>query len=84
MQPFVNYNFDGGWFLFSDPSITANWKAKSGQQKWTVLLGLGFGRVFSIGKQPISMRLGIFGNVVRPDFAPKGALKFTVQLLFPK
>jgi hypothetical protein len=84
IQPFVNYNFDGGWFLFSDPSITANWKAKSGQQGWTVPLGLGFGRVFSIGKQPISMRLGIFGNVVRPDFAPKGALKFTVQLLFPK
>ena len=83
MQPFVNYNFDGGWFLFSDPAITANWKADSGQ-KWTVPIGLGFGRVFSIGKQPVNMRLGIFGNVVRPDFAPKGALKFTVQLLFPK
>jgi hypothetical protein len=83
MQPFANYNFDGGWFLFSDPAITANWKAGSGQ-KWTVPLGLGFGRVFNIGKQPVNMRLGIFGNVVRPDFAPKAALKFTVQLLFPK
>jgi hypothetical protein len=83
MQPFVNYNFDGGWFLFSDPTITANWKADSGQ-KWTVPIGGGFGRVFNIGEQPVNMRLGIFGNVVRPDFAPKGALKFTVQLLFPK
>ena len=83
VQPFVNYNFDGGWFLFTDPSITANWKANSGQ-KWTVPLGAGFGRVFNMGKQPVNMRTGIFGNVVRPDFAPKWVLKFTIQLLFPK
>jgi hypothetical protein len=50
IQPFVNYNFDGGWFLFSDPTVTANWKAKSGQ-KWTVPIGGGFGRVFNIGQQ---------------------------------
>ena len=83
IQPFVNYNFDGGWFLFSDPAITANWKAGAGQ-KWTVPLGGGVGRLFNIGKQPVNMRLGAFGNVVRPDFAPKGLVKFTVQLLFPK
>ena len=70
MQPFVNYNFEGGWFLFSDPTITVNWKARSGQ-KWTVPIGGGAGRVFNIGKQAVNMRLGIFGNVVRPDFAPK-------------
>ena len=82
IQPFINYNFDKGWFLFSDPSITANWDAPG--QKWTVPIGGGFGRVFNIGEQPVNMRLGVFGNVVRPAFAPKGALKFTVQLLFPK
>ena len=26
----------------------------------------------------------VFGNVVRPDSAPKAALKFRIQLLFPK
>ena len=83
MQPFVNYNFEGGWFLFSDPTITANWKAGS-NQKWTVPLGGGAGRLFNIGKQPVNMRLGAFGNAVRPDFAPKWALRFTVQFLFPK
>ena len=82
-QPFANYNFDGGWFLFSDPTITVNWNAESGQ-KWTVPLGGGVGRLFNIGNQPVNMRLGAFGNVVRPDFAPEWALKFTVQLLFPK
>jgi hypothetical protein len=48
MQPFVNYDFDGSWFLFSDPTTTANWKAASGQ-KWTVPLGCGVGRLFNIG-----------------------------------
>ena len=83
MQPFVNYNFDGGWFLFSDPAITANWKAESGQ-RWTVPLGGGVGRVFNIGSQPVNVRGGIFGNVVRPDFAPLGVVRFTFQLLYPK
>jgi hypothetical protein len=46
--------------------------------------GDGGGRLFNIGKQPINIRGGVFGDVVRPDFAPKWALKFTVQLLFPK
>jgi hypothetical protein len=83
MQPFVNYNFEGGWFLFTDPNITANWKASSGQ-RWTVPLGGGIGRLFSVSEQPINVRLGAFGNVVRPRFAPKWAVKFTVQLLFPR
>ena len=81
LQPFVNYNFDGGWFLYSDPVITANWKAP---EEWTVPIGGGFGRLFNIGKQAVNMRMGIFGNVVRPKTAPKGVFKFTVQLLYPK
>jgi len=83
IQPFVNFNMSGGWFLFSDPTITSNNKAKSGN-KWTVPLGGGAGRLFNIGKQPINMRLGAFGNVEKPNGAPDWALKFTVQLLFPK
>ena len=35
-------------------------------------------------RQPVNMRLGLFGNAVRPDLAPKWTLKFTIQLLFPK
>jgi hypothetical protein len=35
-------------------------------------------------QNPVGMRMGVFGNVVRPDSAPKAALKSTIQLLFPK
>lgn len=82
VQPFVNYNLPGGWYLVSDPVITANWKSDSGV--WTVPLGAGFGKLFAIGNQPINSRILAFYNVARPEAAPDWALKFTIQLLFPK
>ena len=50
-QPFINYNMAHGWFLTTSPIITSNWLAAPGQE-WTVPIGGGFGRVFSIGDQP--------------------------------
>jgi len=82
LQPFVNYNLDGGWYLTSTPVMTANWDADD--NGWTVPLGGGVGRVFNAGKQPMNVRLQAFYNVVRPDFAPDWSLMFTIQFMFPK
>jgi len=79
----VNYNLDNGWFLITDIIITANWEATSGN-KWTVPLGGGFGRVFTIGKQAINSRVEAYYNVVQPDGAPEWSFTFTWQFLFPK
>jgi hypothetical protein len=43
IQPFVNHNFPGGFYINSGPIITANWKADS-SQRWTVPLGGGIAR----------------------------------------
>jgi hypothetical protein len=83
LQPFVNYNLSGGWYLASDPIMTANWDAADGQ-KWTVPLGAGVGRMFKMGSQPINTRLGAYYNVEKPDGAPDGLVRFTIQFLFPK
>ena len=48
------------------------------------VLGAGFGKLFKIGSQPINSRILAFYNVERPAGAPDWALKFTIQLLFPK
>ncbi len=80
-QYFVNYNFDDGWYLSSAPINTANWEA---DEKWTVPLGGGFGRVFSIGKQPMNAQLQAFKNVVSPENAADWQLRFQLQFLFPK
>lgn len=83
IQPFVNYNFPGGWYLTTSPIATANWEAKP-QDRWTVPVGGGFGRVFKIGKQPVNMQLAAYYNVVRPTNGPDWQLRAQVQLLFPK
>lgn len=81
LQPFVSYNLAKGWFLTSDPIITANWNAND---PWTVPLGGGAGKQFTIGTQPINAKLQVHYNVVRPDNAPDWTLRFTMALLFPK
>jgi hypothetical protein len=94
MQPFVNYNLSGGWYLTSSPVMTANWKADKAGDVWTVPVG-GGGKLFrlgdilplqgqAIGKLPINTQIGAYGNVVKPEFGPDWQLRFQVQFLFPK
>ena len=84
VQPFVNYNFPHGWYVTSSPIITANWEAAS-DERWTVPIGAGVGKIIKIDKLPINTSLQAFCNVVTPQHS--GAdwqLRFQVQFLFPK
>ena len=83
LEPFVNYNLDKGWFLLTDMVMTANWDAPS-NQRWTIPLGGGVGRVFKAGNQAINSRLEYYYNIEKPDGAPKQQISFTWQFLFPK
>jgi hypothetical protein len=83
VQPFVNYNFEGGFYLVSGPIITVNWKADS-DQAWTVPLGGGIGKIFHLGKLPVNTSLQAYYNVVQPDFGANWQLRAQVQLMFPK
>jgi len=83
VQPFVNYNFAGGFYLTSAPIWTVNWKADSGQQ-WTVPLGGGIGKIFHIGKLPVNTQLSAYYNVARPDDAANWQIRAQVQFMFPK
>jgi len=83
IQPFVNYNFEGGFYLTTAPIITANWKAES-SQRWTVPLGGGVGKIFHIGRLPVNSQLSAYYNVVKPDYGPNWQIRAQVQLMFPK
>jgi hypothetical protein len=85
VQPFLNYNFKGGWYLSSAPIITADWTEREGQ-KWTVPVGFGGGKLWRVGKVglPINTQLQGFYNAARPDFAANWQLRAQVQFLFPK
>jgi len=83
-QLFVNYNLSQGWYLTTQPIITANWEADSGD-KWTVPLGGGVGKVVRIGKLPINTSIQAYYNVEKPEL--NGAdwqLRVVFQFLFPK
>jgi hypothetical protein len=82
IQPFINYNIGGGWYLSSAPIITANWEATS-ENTWTVPVGAGVGKLFRLGKLPINMQLQAYSNVEKPDFGPDWQLRFQVQFLLP-
>jgi len=83
-QYFVNYNFDGGWYLTSTPIMTADWTAESGEQ-WTVPVGGGVGRLMKFESfPPLDFKLQAFSNVVKPTGGADWQLMFSVKLLLPK
>jgi len=82
-EPFVFYNLPRGWYLTSTPVATAQWE-EHGHNVWTVPVGGGVGRLFTVGRQPINIRLEAFDNVHRPDGAPSWQTQLQVQFLFPQ
>lgn len=73
----------GGWYVTSTPVITSNW-VKASSDRWTVPLGGGFGRVFTVNGLHLNAHLEVFRNVRRPEGAPQTQVQFQVQLLFPE
>ena len=82
VQPFVNYNLPGGWYLVSSPIITANWQRAN--NPWILPVGGGFGRVFRVGRQPMNASLQAYGNVIKPDGFGDVTVRAQLQFLFPK
>lgn len=84
LQYFINYNFPKGWYVTSQPIITANWMADA-KNRWTLPFGLGGGRVFSIAKQPVNMSLQSYANLKTSSaIGPDWQLQLNISLLFPK
>ncbi len=83
LQPWLYYNFPSGVYVFSEPVITVNWKAES-DEKWTVPLGVGVGKIFQIRSQFINVQISAFYNVVKPTGAADWTIRPQIQFLFPK
>ncbi len=83
LEPFVNYNLEGGWYLLTDSVITVNWDAPS-DQAVTLPLGGGAGKLFLVGDQPMNARVEAYYNVVKPDAGPNWTIGAQIQWLFPK
>jgi hypothetical protein len=83
IQPFVNYNLPKGWYLTTSPIITADWNANS-DNRWTVPIGGGFGKIQKFGKLPINLQLTGYYNIEKPDLlGARWQLRAQAALLFP-
>jgi len=82
-QVAVNYRLKKGWYLTSAPLFSANWEAEK-DNRWTVPLGGGIGRVFKLDKKAIAIDVGAYYNVEKPRFANDWYSQILVNFLFPK
>lgn len=83
-QPMLFYNIESipGAYLTYNAVILADWKADAGN-RWTVPLGMGIGRTFSLGGgRGFDVMVGPYYNIVRPDGAADWTLRFGVNWLF--
>jgi len=81
VEPFVNYNFGGGWWMGTSPIITANWLV-SGNKAWTLPVGGQFGRVIKLGKLPVNLQIGAYYNALRAQYGSTWQLKTEITFIF--
>ncbi len=77
IQPIANLFFEGGWNVGYSGNITASWK-EPGNNRWTVPIGIGVGKVVKFGRLPVKIGLAGQYMVTQPD--PVGQ-RWNIQLL---
>ncbi|QDG53831.1 transporter [Persicimonas caeni] len=82
LQYFINYNLPSGWYLTTSPTNTLNFEADD--DKWTIPLGGGAGKVVKFGPLPVNLSLQAYYNVERPPGAPEGTVRFQFSFLLPR
>ena len=82
IQYFITYNIKNGWYVNTNPMITANWNAPVGNE-WTMPVGAGGGKVFHAGKQAMKLQGQVYYNAIAPPGAADWTFQIQYVLLFP-
>ena len=82
-QYLASYVFEKGWYLSTNPTITANWKSP-GNQQWVVPFGVGAGRAINWDHETINVGLFGYYNAIRPaQVGPNWQLQLQIEFLLP-
>lgn len=81
-QLIYTYFLQKKWYLTTAPIILSNWEKES-DQRWTVPVGGGFGKMFSLGKMPVDFTTQAYYNAVKPDGFADWQLRVQLKLIFP-
>lgn len=77
------YNLPDAWEVGTNPTITYNDKAPSGD-KWNVPIGLFVGKTVKMGNIPVNIRAGLEYSVVSEDtFGKRAAFIFQITPVIP-
>jgi hypothetical protein len=79
----LSYNFESGWYVQTDPTITYDWSAAA-SNAWTLPIGLDIGKVTKIGGQNVSLQIGGYDALKRPTGAPQWIIRAEISFLFPR
>ena len=82
IEPQISYNLESGWYADIDPQMTYDWTANTANA-WLIPMGADVGRAFNIGTQNMSLQVGAYDLVKRPDGAPQWIMRVSVTFLFP-
>ena len=78
LQYFINCNFgETGWYLVSEPIMTADWMRDEGDRS-VLPIGGAVGRVFDVGAQPVNMSVQAYDNVINTEGGADWQLRFQV------
>lgn len=83
VQPSLYYNLPNGWYLMSEMEVLANWTSPS-DQRWTVPIGAGVGKLFAVGEYAINARVASYYNVLTPDQGPDWSISASFEFIFEK
>lgn len=80
---FFAYGLGDGWQVFSNPTVTYDWEAATGN-RLLLPVGAGVSKMTRIGKLPLNLALDIQNYIVSPDaYGPEWLLTFSVTPVFP-
>jgi hypothetical protein len=79
IEPQVSYTFENGWSVQTSPTISYDWTADA----WTLPLGADVGNTFTIGSQAMSLSVGVYDLVKRPNGDPSSIVRVQLTCIFP-
>ena len=82
IEPMISYNLESGWYADIDPQMTFDWTADAANA-WTIPMGADVGKAFNLGSQSLSLQVGAYDLLKRPDGDPQWIMRVSVTFLFP-
>jgi hypothetical protein len=79
----LSYNFESGWYIQTDPTITYDWSATP-RRALTLPVGIDVGKVTRIGAQDVSFQLGAYDALKSPAGIAQWIIRAQITLLFPR